>query len=60
MTTGVCCPTCEGGITSKKDQPCRSCEIDAMRPCPRKALAVFVLEHINGTARQKPDKEIGQ
>jgi hypothetical protein len=67
MTTGVCCPTCAGGISPSKDQPCRDCEIDAMSPGPRKAIAVFVRDHINGIPRQEsgrirktPDKELGQ
>ena len=38
-----------------------------MPPGPRKALKVFVRDHVNGTSRQEigrtrkaPDKEIGQ
>jgi hypothetical protein len=67
MTTGVCCPTCANGISPHKGQPCRDCEIDKMPPGPRKALKVFVRDHVNGTSRQEigrtrkaPGKEIGQ
>ena len=64
MTTGCTCPTCPNGITSKKDQPCRDCQIDAMPAGPRKALAVFVRDHIDGHIPAcrclRTDKEIGQ
>jgi hypothetical protein len=63
MTTGCTCPTCPNGITSKKDEPCRDCQIDAMPGGVRKVMATFVRDHIDGPSRHQmfaKDKEIGQ
>lgn len=69
MTTGVCCPTCPTGITPRQGQPCRDCEIDAMKG-PRKAIATLIRDVFTGPSRIEPpqmgsvriapDKEPGQ
>jgi len=65
VTTGVCCPTCATGISPRKDQPCRDCEIEGMTGMQRR-IAEFVRDHFSGPSRQEgcvrfiPDKEPGQ
>jgi len=69
MTTGITCPTCATGVSPAKDQPCRDCEIDAMKG-PAKAIATLIRDLFTGPSRQDQpqmgcvrfvkDKEPGQ
>jgi hypothetical protein len=48
MTTGCSCPSCGTGITPRRDQPCRSCEIESMPDGLAKTLARIAERVLNG------------
>jgi hypothetical protein len=56
MTTGCACPHCGTGITPKKDEPCRSCQIQAMPEGLAKTLAKAADRVLNG---RDHDLELG-
>jgi hypothetical protein len=47
MTTGCICPGC-GGLTPRRGEPCRGCEIDAMPPGIGKALSTLAHQALYG------------